>query len=274
MMMMDTISNEIYDVLEIFDNNQIDLSKFSHLDPWIIGLVCLKAIEYSQNPNKKLVLPKNEKTISYFKKMNLGKILNELSYKDFLKDVYLISEGDEDPNIREIIHCNFRDEFEARLLSKMRMIFKSFGMNENDEPRATTLLGELGNNVFDHNAGSWPMNFGGAIIIIQNYFENRIVEVVVADPGVGFRESLKSHNSNIKSDIEAIKLGLSGVTGRIGEKRGNGLKLIRDWTINHFNGIVRIHSGNGLVIIDKDGEKEREVFDILGTLASFVIKYK
>src|SRR5436305_863822 len=35
---------------------------------------------------------------------------------------------------------------------------------------------------------------------------------------------------NINSDIEAIKLGLAGNTGRVGEIRGNGLKLIQQWT--------------------------------------------
>ena len=47
----------------------------------------------------------------------------------------------------------------------------------------------------------------------------------------------------------------------------------QDWTINKFNGIVRIHSGNGLVIVDKDGIQSRVVNKILGTLASFVVTY-
>lgn len=269
---MNSDFEEIYNLSEIFDNHQLNLSKCSCFNPWIVGLVCLKAVEYSQNSDKNLVLPENEKYISYLKKIQINNILNELSYKSFLKS-FNVEDIEEDINIQKILHCDFRDEFEAHLLSKIRMMFRDFGLNTDDEYRATTLLGELGNNVFDHNVGSWSMNFKGAIIISQNYPESKKIEVVVADSGVGFKESLKLRDPNIKNDIEAIKLGLSGITGRVGEDRGNGLKLIQDWTINKFSGIVKIHSGKGLVIVDKEGKKEKEVFNILGTIASFIINY-
>jgi len=97
--------------------------------------------------------------------------------------------------------------------------------------------------------------------------------MVVADPGIGFRQSLSTVDPNL-TDVEAIKLGLQGYTGRVGEKRGNGLKLIQDWTINKFDGAVRIHSGNGLVVADKEGIRDKHVNPILGTLAGFMIKYK
>lgn len=75
------------------------------------------------------------------------------------------------------------------------------------------------------------------------------------------------------NDIEAIKMGLRGITGRIGERRGNGLRIVQEWTINQLNGLLRIHSGNGLVVVDKNGQKEHSVNTILGTLAEFVVLY-
>ena len=170
------------------------------------------------------------------------------------------------------MHCNFRSDFEARLSSKIRIMFKNFGLGSDDESMATALVGELGNNVFDHNEGSWPTNIRGAIILGQHNQMKKQIEVVVADPGIGFRGSLSIADPNLKSDVDAIMLGLSGVTGRVGEPRGNGLKTIPNWTINKFNGIVRIHSGNGLVVVDKDGQHATTVFPIVGTLASFVVK--
>jgi len=170
---------------------------------------------------------------------------------------------------------NIGDEFNARLESRIRKIFKNFGMKDADEQKATALVGELGNNVFDHNEGVWSTDVRGAIIIIQNYPEIKKIEALVADPGIGFFGSLRGIEPDPPlTDIDAIKLGLQGISGRVGERRGNGLLLIQDWTINQFNGIIRIHSGSGLVVVDKNGQKESNVNKILGTLAEFVVLYK
>jgi hypothetical protein len=152
-------------------------------------------------------------------------------------------------------------------------MFKSFGLNENDAQRATALVGELGNNVFDHNLGNWPTKVSGCIITAQRYPNTKSIEIAVGDPGVGFYGSLKAAFPNVRNDIEAIKLGLAGNTGRIGEIRGNGLKLIQQWTLQNFSGKVMIHSGNGLVIVAKAGMKEYSVNKILGTIAQFMINY-
>ena len=63
--------------------------------------------------------------------------------------------------------------------------------------RATVLVGELGNNVFDHNEGLWPTDIRGAIIIGQNYPQLKKIEVVIADPGVGFKRSLQLRDPNL-----------------------------------------------------------------------------
>ena len=77
-----------------------------------------------------------------------------------------------------------------------------------------SVVGELGNNVFDHNSGSWPLNISGCIIAAQNYSKEKSIQFVIGDPGVGFRGSLKSAYPEINNDIEAIKKGLAGNTGR------------------------------------------------------------
>ena len=152
-------------------------------------------------------------------------------------------------------------------------MFIGFNLKSDEERLATGLVAELGNNVFDHNAGFWPTDFSGAIIIAQHNPIKKQIEVAVADAGVGFMGSLRASRPDLKTHTDAILLGLSGTSGRIGENRGNGLKTIQDWTINKFNGIVRIHSGDGLVVVDKNGQKTSDVFPILGTLASFMLKY-
>ena len=85
-------------------------------------------------------------------------------------------------NVYEITHSLYRDDFNARL-TKIRSMFKNFGMSDEDDVnRATVLVGELGNNVFDHNEGLWPVDVRGAIIVGQNYPKLKKIEVAIADP--------------------------------------------------------------------------------------------
>ena len=153
-------------------------------------------------------------------------------------------------------------------------MFENFGLNEYDARLATTLVGELGNNTFDHNLGSWPTDISGCIIVAQNYPTKKKIQIAIGDPGVGFLGSLKAAFPNLETDIEAIKKGLGGNTGRIGELRGNGLKLIQRWTIDNFSGKLTIQSGEGLVIVDENGITEAKRNRILGTLAQLMIYYK
>jgi hypothetical protein len=272
---MDFTFESVCKDLKIFNGHTIDMQSCSWCDPWVIGLICLKAIEYRDFPDKQLLLPKNKDILSYLKRMHFDPFLEELTYTDFLDPLRKIKVNEKDnPGVHEIMHCNFRDEFNARLSSKIIRMFTSFGMSPEDVSRTTALVGEMGNNVFDHNEGAWPTNVRGAIILAQHFPTKNLTEVVVADPGIGFLGSLKASNPDLTENVNAILLGLSGVSGRVGEKRGNGLKVIQDWTLNKFDGIVKVQSGDGLVVVDKDGKHSSVVEPILGTLVSFVIKYK
>lgn len=257
----------------IIKDSTIDLSEVEFVHPWSMVMICLLLIERISDPNKKLILPNKPESKTYLKRMHLDRILSELGYdeaRDILTkiDVPERSSG----NIHEIMHCLYRDEFNARL-GRFIAMFRNFGLNENDAQRATALIGELGNNVFDHNLGNWPTHVSGCIIAAQHYPNMHTIEIAVGDPGVGFYGSLKTAFPDVSNDIEAIKLGLAGNTGRIGEIRGNGLRLIQQWTLQNFSGKVMIHSGNGLVIVNKTGMKEYTVNKILGTIAQFMINY-
>lgn len=212
--------------------------------------------------------------ISYLKRIHFDEFMDKLTYRNDVQPLLnLPSHERENHNVCEIVWSTYRDEFAARLASRIRRMFLAFGMSEDDEQRATALVGELGNNVYDHNEGAWPTDIGGSLIVAQHYPKARRIEIVVADPGVGFFGSLQQAKPDLKDDVEAIQLGLQGVTGRVGEPRGNGLKLIQRWTVKEFNGILRIHSGSGLVTVDAHGAKTRVVPKIIGTLAELVVFY-
>lgn len=265
-------TNKVIDL--IVKDGEIDLSKVRFMDPWTIDLICLLMIERHTLKNKKIILPENGELLKYLKRMHFCDILSELRYEEEFKFLNKVQISEKfNLNIQEILHCKYRDEFDGRL-GRFVMMFKNFGLNEYDARLATTLIGELGNNTFDHNVGSWPTDISGCIIAAQNYPKKKKIQVVVGDPGVGFLGSLKAVFPEINTDIEAIKKGLKGYTGRIGETRGNGLKLIQQWTINNFHGKLAIQSGEGLVLVDENGFTETKTKKVLGTLAQFMIYYK
>lgn len=268
--------NNIYQNLSaIFKDGIIDLKKINSFDPWAIGLICLKAIENKDNSSRNILFSENTDANQYLKQIGLDEIMKKFTYDDSCLSQFESMEINEQNNfnIHRILYSRFRDEFNAYLESTIRKMFRDFGMKETDEQKATVLVGELGNNVFDHNEGLWPTDIRGAIILAQKDTKVKKIELVVADPGIGFLNSLRGIPEPPVTDIDAIKLGLKGTTGRVGERRGNGLPLILDWTINQFNGIVKIHSGNGLVIVDKNKQETKSVNKIVGTLAGFMVLY-
>jgi hypothetical protein len=272
---MDKSVEKFYEYFdEIVKDTMIDLSTMIIGDPWVIGEVCLLLIERQALSDKKIILPTDSSTLNYLKRIRFKSFLLELGYTEANQSFDAVSVSEEkDINALEITHCRYVDEFSARL-GRFERMFKDFGLNDEDSKRALVIVGELGNNVFDHNVGSWPTNFSGGIIVAQNYPDKRRIEVVVADAGVGFLGSLKNAYPDLKDDIEAIRKGLKGYTGRIGENRGNGLKLVQSWTIKNFHGILYIRSGGGLIHVDEDGEQDKQVPKLLGTLAQFVIYYR
>ena len=266
--------NESEIAIQVVKNRVIDLSEVDFLDPWTMVLICLLLIERHNLSDKKIILPKNEELLKYLKRMHFNNILTELGYfieAEILERVQAPEKYN--MNIQEILHCSTRDQFDGRL-GRFVSMFQHFGLDENEAKRATSLIGELGNNTFDHNLGNWPTDVSGCIIAAQNYPNLKRIQVAVGDPGVGFLGSLKAAFPELTNDIEAVKKGLGGNSGRIGEVRGNGLRIIQNWTIDNFSGMLAIHSGEGFVQVEKDRMMEKRVNRILGTVAQIMIYYK
>ena len=250
------------------------MSEVEFLDPWTMVLICLLLIERHNLPDKKIILPKSEELLKYLRRMHFNNVLAELGYNseaEILESVQVPEKYN--MNIQEILHCSTRDQFDGRL-GRFVSMFQYFGMSENEAKRATSLIGELGNNTFDHNLGNWPTDISGCIIAAQNYPNLKRIQVAVGDPGVGFLGSLKAAFPELTNDIEAIKKGLGGNSGRIGEVRGNGLRIIQSWTIDNFSGMLSIHSGEGFVSAEKNRMSEKKANRILGTVAQIMIYYK
>jgi hypothetical protein len=98
----------------------------------------------------------------------------------------------------------------------------------------TLITGEIGDNSFAHNLGKWPDTAG---IFFGYDLEKRIV--VLADRGLGILETLRQVRPGLPNHVEAVEVAFTEfISGRAPEKRGNGLKLVREvileWPINLF----------------------------------------
>lgn len=114
--------------------------------------------------------------------------------------------------------CISRDIFQARL--------DSYALKDN-KYLESAVIGEIGNNTFDHN---WDFAKGET----RGAYFNPDYDgcVIVADFGQGIRKSL-SKVRGFDSDIAALRTAfLERVSGRAPEQRGNGLKFVLESFIN------------------------------------------
>jgi hypothetical protein len=111
------------------------------------------------------------------------------------------------------------------------------------------VIGEIGNNTFDHNFIFENMNQKGV------YFNFYTEHVILSDYGRGIKESLSQVIPNIQTDFEALEIAFTkNISGRSPEQRGNGLKFVSK-TIQENNWNLFFQSGNGNCFINKDGIK-------------------
>ncbi len=139
--------------------------------------------------------------------------------------------------------CQTRDIFQSRLDRFFRdLLKKKFSPDECG--LIISVIGELGNNTFDHNLGSWKDQPG---CWFETYIDGATVYVMIADRGRGLLGSLKKVVPQLKSDQEAVDVGFDKIiSGRAPEKRGNGLKYVRAVINGHINHRLHFISGQGI----------------------------
>ena len=86
------------------------------------------------------------------------------------------------------------------------------------------IAGEIGDNSFAHNLGKWPDTAG----IFFGYDLTKHI-IVLADRGLGILETLRRVRPQLSSHVAAVEVAFTEfISGRAPEKRGNGLKLVRE----------------------------------------------
>lgn len=160
-------------------------------------------------------------------------------------------------SLNENCFAKFRDEFNARLdvfISTSNLFLVS------------ALLGEIGNNSFDHNY-IFQKDCPRGVFFLHDEKE---MYSVLADYGNGIRATLSKVRPSISSDMEALNLAFTQmISGRAPEQRGNGLKFVlktvveNKWSLYYQSGCAKLKIINGKIDFSEDNEKILGCFAIL-----------
>lgn len=147
-------------------------------------------------------------------------------------------------------YCPNSAVFQARLTTMQDLLAQAKGL-EIIFPLIVAVAGEIGNNSFDHNLGNWPdipgVFFG---------YDLKKGKIVLADRGQGVLTTLARVKPELQTDEQASRAAFTEIiSGRAPERRGNGLKFVR-----------QVISENPIALWFQTGEAELELRKDSGAL--------
>ena len=120
-------------------------------------------------------------------------------------------------------YCPTSAVFQARLVKMERILMEKLGF-EKLYSLIVLVAGEIGDNSFAHNLGKWPDTPG----IFFGYDIKKGI-IVLADRGLGILETLRRVRPGLSTHVKAVEVAFTEfLSGRAPERRGNGLKLVRE----------------------------------------------
>ena len=120
-------------------------------------------------------------------------------------------------------YCQNSAAFQAKLSKMEYLLMKKQGF-EKLYSLIVLVAGEIGDNSFAHNIGKWPDTPG----VFFGYDIDKGL-IVLADRGLGVLETLRRVRPELQNHVAALKVAFTEfISGRAPEKRGNGLKLVRE----------------------------------------------
>ncbi len=178
--------------------------------------VSLNTLRRWDESGKLMAIRKDGGTHRYYREKDL-----EIFASDLMKFAsQWIQDGVEFPGT---FYCPTSSIFNARLIKMEYALMQKPGF-EKLYSLIVLIAGEIGDNSFAHNLGRWPDTTG---IFFGYDLEKRIV--VLADRGLGILETLRRVRPELASHVAAVEVAFTEfISGRAPEKRGNGLKLVRE----------------------------------------------
>lgn len=178
--------------------------------------VSLNTLRRWDESGKLVAIKKEGGTHRYYREKDL-----EILASDLMKfALEWTQDGIEFPSA---FYCQTSSIFNARL-TKMEYVLMQKPGFEKLYSLIVLIAGEIGDNSFAHNLGKWPDTAG---IFFGYDLEKRII--VLADRGLGILETLRQVRPQLLNHVEALEVAFTEfISGRAPEKRGNGLKLVRE----------------------------------------------
>lgn len=178
--------------------------------------VSLDTLRRWDKSGKLVAIKKDGGTHRYYREKDLDIFASDLM--KFASE--WIQEGIEFPGT---FYCPTSSIFNARL-SKMEYALMQEPGFEKLYSLIVLITGEIGDNSFAHNLGKWPDTPG--IFFGYNLAKGIIV---LADRGLGILETLRQVRPGLPSHVAAVEVAFTEfISGRAPEKRGNGLKTVRE----------------------------------------------
>lgn len=152
-------------------------------------------------------------------------------------------------------YCKDSSIFQARL-SKMQDRLSVVNDEEVRKffPLIVAVAGEIGDNSFSHNLGTWPDIPG----VFFGYDLNKR-RVVLADRGRGILETLKRVRPELIDDKQALMVAFTEIiSGRAPEERGNGLKFVRRVVTENLRGLF-FQSGSAQLELKRGASEDLHI---------------
>ncbi|MEK7175706.1 MAG: MerR family DNA-binding transcriptional regulator [Patescibacteria group bacterium] len=149
------------------------------------------------------------------------------------------------PDLSSDLYCERQDRFTSRLSKMGSELQNDQSISTELASLITLVVGEIGDNSFAHNLGNWPDVPG----IFYSYDTKKKI-IVLADRGRGVKATLLQVRPLIATDTEALTVAFNEVvSGRNPEKRGNGLKVVRNVIESKEIGLL-FRSGIAMASVD------------------------
>ena len=164
-------------------------------------------------------------------------------------------------------YCERSDRFTSRVAKMGAELQNAGGISEELASLLTLVAGEIGDNSFAHNGANWPDMPG---VFYAYDIAKRLI--VLADRGRGVKATLRQIRPGLATDIDALRVAFTEiVSGRSPEKRGNGLKVVRNvveskeigLSFRSGIGLVDIPLGPGLMHISMTDENIRGTYAVI-----------
>ncbi|MEA2088611.1 MAG: hypothetical protein U9O55_02095 [Patescibacteria group bacterium] len=179
---------------------------------------------------------------------------------------WITSESDK-VDIMSNYYCETRDIFQARL-EKMKIALSKNEKLSKNRFLLSAIIGEIGNNSFDHNLGNWPNVMG--IFFGYEMLDNKCV-IILADRGLGILKTLQRVKPELNNHKDALSIAFTKtISSRYPERRGNGLKFVKNSIEDKKMNLV-FKSGNAEININKIFKIKDAAKNLNGCLA--IIKF-